>query len=59
MVYDDKEFVLCEPTCTNGAPVGWADIDSEDNLSVILLENDPQMKIYQNMINGDETDVAV
>lgn len=59
VVYDDKEFVLCEPTCTNGAPVGWADIDSDDNLSVILLENDPQMKIYQNMINGDETDAAV
>lgn len=37
--YKGKKFILCEPTCTNGAPVGWADIDDGATLQMILLEN--------------------
>lgn len=38
VLYKGKRFTLCEPTCTNGAPVGWSNIKPEDELNVYLLE---------------------
>ena len=43
-MFNDRKFVLCEPTCTNGAPVGWANIKEGASLSVIMLERDRNMK---------------
>lgn len=34
----DRKFTLCEPTCTNGAPVGWNNIKEGTDLNVYLLE---------------------
>lgn len=34
----DRKFTLCEPTCTNGSPVGWNNIDEGTELNVYLLE---------------------
>ena len=33
-----RKFVLCEPTCTNGAPVGWNNIKEGADLNVYLLD---------------------
>lgn len=34
-----ERFVICEPTCTNGAPVGWSGVDCDsEKLKFILLE---------------------
>ncbi len=42
IIINDKKFVVCEPTCTNGAPVGWSDIeDGTEGIEVIVLD-----KIY-------------
>lgn len=34
----NRKFVLCEPTCTNGAPVGWSEVKDDADLNVYLLE---------------------
>ena len=34
---EGKKYILCEPTCVNGAPVGWADIAGRGKVSVIKL----------------------
>lgn len=38
VMLDGRKFVLCEPTCLNGAPVGWADIEDGARLQLYLLE---------------------
>ena len=38
VMIDNRKFVLCEPTCTNGAPVGWSDVKSGADLNVYLLQ---------------------
>lgn len=38
VMVNDRKFILCEPTCTNGAPVGWSDIDDGADLNLYLLE---------------------
>ncbi len=37
--YNGKKFIFCEPTCTDGAPVGWTDIEDGARLKMILLDN--------------------
>lgn len=32
-----ERYVLCEPTCVNGAPVGWADVAGKGKISYIKL----------------------
>lgn len=34
---DGERFVICEPTCLNGASVGWCDIDDDEKIEVIRL----------------------
>ncbi|MBQ8337466.1 MAG: transglutaminase domain-containing protein [Bacteroidaceae bacterium] len=36
---DGRKFTLCEPTCTNGAPVGWSNVGENTELNVYLLQN--------------------
>lgn len=38
MTLDGKDFVLCEPTCVDGAPVGLVNLDDNAKLQVYLLE---------------------
>ena len=38
MELDGRKFVLCEPTCLNGAPLGWADIPDGAKMQVVMLE---------------------
>lgn len=38
--FNGKKFILCEPTCVDGAPVGLVNIDDGARLQMILLEND-------------------
>ena len=34
----NRKFTLCEPTCINGAPVGWNDIKEGVSVNLYLLE---------------------
>lgn len=52
---DGRKFTLCEPTCTNGAPVGWSDLDDNATLSFILLDND---RDSDNLSNNKESKQA-
>lgn len=38
MTLDGRDFVLCEPTCVDGAPVGLVNLDDNAKLQVYLLE---------------------
>ena len=38
MTLDGRDFVLCEPTCSEGAPVGLVNLDDNAKLQVYLLE---------------------
>ncbi len=38
MTLDGRNFVLCEPTCSDGAPVGLVKLDDDAKLQVYLLE---------------------
>lgn len=38
MELDGRKFVLCEPTCLNGAPMGWADIPDGVKMHVVKLK---------------------
>lgn len=38
MTLDGRDFVLCEPTCVDGAPVGLVNLDGNAKLQVYLLE---------------------
>lgn len=38
--FNGKKFILCEPTCVDGAPMGLVNIDDGARLQMILLEND-------------------
>ena len=33
----NDKYVICEPTCTNGAPVGWCSIEDGTNNELIIL----------------------
>ena len=34
---DGEKYILCEPTCTNGAPVGWASLEAGVKLQAIRV----------------------
>lgn len=34
---DGEKYILCEPTCTNGAPVGWVDLEDGISLQAIKI----------------------
>lgn len=38
LTLDGRDFVLCEPTCSEGAPVGLVNLDDNAKLQVYLLE---------------------
>ena len=35
---DGRKFMLCEPTCTNGAPVGWSNIAEGAKIQAVRLK---------------------
>ena len=37
ILVDGRKFMLCEPTCLNGAPVGWCDLPEDVQMQAILL----------------------
>ncbi len=47
MMIEGRKFVLCEPTCTNGAPLGWSNVKPDDKLSVIMLDNNHKVREHR------------
>ncbi len=49
---NNEKYVICEPTCTNGAPVGWSAIEKGcDNIKTILLSKINYDKSYKVTLN--------
>lgn len=39
LTVDNRKFVVCEPTCTNGAPVGWSAVGKgTEGIELIVLD---------------------
>lgn len=51
----EDKYVVCEPTCTNGAPVGWISAESENSdVKVIKLSKIDYGKSYRLSFNEPE-----
>ena len=45
---NNEKFVVCEPTCTTGAPVGWSAVEGDcDDIELILLSKINYDKSYK------------
>lgn len=50
---NNEKFVVCEPTCTTGAPVGWSAVEGDcDDIELILLSKINYGKSYKLFFNN-------
>lgn len=50
---NNEKYVVCEPTCTNGAPVGWSAIEEGcEDIELILLSKIKYGKSYKLSFNN-------
>lgn len=64
LTVDGRKFVVCEPTCVNGAPVGWSAVGKEaEGIELIVLDkiacdNDYMIDLGDNRGTPDRSDAG-
>lgn len=54
LINNDK-YIICEPTCITGAPVGWSAVEEGcDGIELILLSKIDYFKSYKVLLNESE-----